>query len=80
MNLMDFVREMSNSIKTIGTASPYLGKYVNPNRFKGTLFSPPPQPFQSKLVTNLLQKATFSIATIAILASPVNLAGLKDMF
>lgn len=32
--LMDFVREMTNSIKTIGTASPYLGAYVSPNRFK----------------------------------------------
>lgn len=78
--LMDFVREMTNSIKTIGTASPYLGAYVSPNRFKWTSFSPPQQTLANKFVTNLSKKATFSIATIAILASPVNLAGLKDMF
>jgi hypothetical protein len=32
--LIDLARELTLSMKTIGTKSPYLGKYVNPNRFQ----------------------------------------------
>ena len=39
--MLEFVEELANSIKTIGTEGSYLGQYVNPNRFVGNTFSPP---------------------------------------
>lgn len=77
--LMDFVRDMTNSIKTIGTEWDYLGQYVNANRFKWETFEPPVQGVASKLARNLAQKIKFAIATTAILSNPVNFAWLKDI-
>lgn len=77
--LLDFVREMTNSIKTIGTEWNYLGQYVNPNRFIWNNFSPPTQWVIGKVMRNIGQKIKFGFASTAIFSSPVNVAGLKDM-
>lgn len=77
--LLDFVREMSNSIKTIGPEWPYLGKYVNPNRFKWNIFTAPQHSIVGRVARNVSQKIKFGFATTAIFSSPVNFAGLKDM-
>lgn len=77
--LMDFVREMNNSIKTIGPEWPYLGKYVNPNRFKWNIFFAPQQSIVGRVARNVSQKIKFGFATTAIFSSPTNVAGLKDM-
>jgi len=77
--MMDFVREMMNSIKTIGTEWPYLGKYVNPNRFEGNRFVSPEKSIVSRITRNLVQKTTFGVAAIAIFANPVNVFGGKDV-
>lgn len=78
--LISFVREMTNSIKTIGTEWDYLGKYVHPNRFKWNVFTAPKQTIVDKLGRNLANKVKFGMASIAIFTSPINFAGLKDMF
>jgi len=78
--LMDFVREMMNSIKTMGTQWEYLGKYVNPNRFKWNAFTPPKKTTLGRLARNIWQKLQFGAATAAIIWSPANFAWLKDMF
>ena len=77
--LMDFVREMTNAIKTIWTDWTYLGKYVNPNWFVWNTFTPPKQSLLTKALTNISQKLQFGVATTAIFSSPSNVAGLKDM-
>ncbi len=77
--LMDFVREMTNSIKTIGTEWDYVGQYVNPNRFKWTVFTPPQQTVLTKLGRNVLQKIKFWFATTAIFTTPVNFAWGRDI-
>ncbi len=77
--LLDFVREMTTSIKTIGPEWPYLGMYVNPNRFKWATFTPPQQSIVGRVARNVSQKIKFGFATTAIFSSPVNIAGLKDM-
>ncbi len=77
--LMDFVREMTNTIKTIWTEWDYLGQYVSPNWFKWDLFSPPKKTLVGRVVRNISQKLKFAAASTAILTSPVNIAGLKDM-
>jgi len=77
--LMDFVREMTNSIKTIGTEWEYVGQYVNPNRFKWTVFAPPQQTVLTKLGRNVLQKIKFWFATTAIFTTPVNFAWGRDI-
>lgn len=77
--LLDFVREMTNSIKTIGTEWSYLGQYVNPNRFKWNIFTAPQQSIVGRVARNVSQKIKFGFATTAIFSSPVNVAGLKDM-
>jgi len=77
--LLDFTREMMNSMKTIGTKWDYLGKYVNPNRFKGNIFEPPPQNVIDRVARNVSQKIKFGLASTAIFSSPVNRAGVKDV-
>lgn len=77
--LMDFVREMMNSIKTIWPQGEYLGKYVNPNRFKWNEFIAPKKTLLGKVATNVANKLKFGLASTAIFSSPVNFAGLKDM-
>jgi len=77
--LMDFVREMTNAIKTVGPEWDYLGKYVHPNRFKWTEFSAPKKTLLGRLATNIANKAKFGLATLTIISNPVNVAGLKDM-
>ncbi|MCX6824489.1 MAG: hypothetical protein NT085_05190 [candidate division SR1 bacterium] len=77
--LMDFVREMTNAIKTVGPQGEYLGKYVNPNRFKGTEFSAPKKTILGRFASNVANKAKFALATLTILSNPVNFGGLKDM-
>ena len=77
--ILDFVTEMMNSIKTIGTEWDYVGKYVNPNRFIGNDFNPPAKTVVGKLAKNIEQKAKFGLASTAIFSSPVNFAWLKDV-
>ncbi|MFA7717306.1 MAG: hypothetical protein WC875_01150 [Candidatus Absconditabacterales bacterium] len=77
--IMDFSRELLNSIKTIGPQGDYLGKYVNPNRFEGDKFVPPQQNIISKGVRNVVQKLDFMAATTAILTSPQQWGGVKDL-
>ncbi len=76
--MLDFVREMMNSIKTIGTQWSYLWQYVNPNRFAGNLFSPPQQAILSKAARNVVQKAEFTLASTAIFSNPMNFWGFQD--
>ncbi len=77
--LTDFVREMMNSIKTIGTEWTYVGKYVDPNRFNGNTFAPPKQNIISKLARNVDQKLKFGLASATILVDPANIGGVKDI-
>lgn len=77
--LMDFVREMTNTMKTIWPEGDYLGQYVNPNRFKWNIFSAPKKTLVGRVVRNIWQKLKFAAASTAVLTSPVNIAGLKDM-
>lgn len=77
--LLDFVREMMNTIKTIGTQWEYLGQYINPNRYAGNVFTPPANTVMSKTLRNINQKAKFALASTAIFSTPVNFAGLKDV-
>lgn len=80
MTLMtDFVREMTNSIKTIWTEWDSLGQYVSPNQFKGNVFVPVTWSIASKLERNVTQKFKFGLASTAIFANPVNFAGAKDV-
>lgn len=79
MLLMNFVREMSNSIQTIWTEWDYLGQYVNPNRFKWNVFDPPVQIKLGRLARNISQKIKLIFASTAIFSNPVNFAGLKDI-
>lgn len=77
--LLDFVREMMNSIKTIGTQWEYLGQYINPNRYADNVFTPPANTVVTKTLRNINQKAKFALASTAIFSTPVNFAGLKDV-
>lgn len=77
--LMDFVREMTNSIKTMWTQGEYLGQYINPNRFQWNVFTPPVKTVVDKLARNISQKIKFGLASTAIFANPVNFAGGKDV-
>ncbi len=78
--LLDFVREMMNSIKTIGTQWAYVGKYINPNRFEGATFVAPKTNIITATTRNITQKLNFGVASVAIVTSPVNGAGLKDVW
>ncbi len=78
--IVDFVREMMNSIKTIWPQWDYLGKYINPNWFEGTTFTPPEQNILWQVGRNLAQKALFGVATATIFMDPVNFGGFKDFF
>ena len=80
VSIMNLCRELINSIKTIGTKSPYLGAYVNPNRFQGDTFAPPPQNIFTKTVNTLNQNLDFVIATTAIFTSPQQYGGALDVF
>jgi hypothetical protein len=77
--LLDFVREMKNAIKTIGTQWDYLGQYINPNRFEWSVFIAPKQSAVGKVARNIERKIKFGFASAAIFSSPVNIAWLKDM-
>ena len=77
--IVDFVREMMNSIKTIWPQWDYLGEYVNPDWFEGNTFTPPQQDIVSKVTRNLSQKALFGIASVAVFTDPVNWVGTKDV-
>ena len=77
--LMDFVREMTVAIKTIGPEWAYLGQYVNPNRFQWAVFTPPKKTVLGTVARNVANKLKFGLASTAIFSSPVNFAGLKDM-
>jgi len=52
---------------------------VNPNRFKGDVFTPPTQTVVGVIARNIAQKVKFGLATTAIFSSPVNVAGGKDI-
>lgn len=77
--LVDFVREMTNSMKTIGTKWDYVWQYVNPNRFEGNEFVPPVQNVVSRTARNIAQKFSFGVASTAIFSNPLTLAGGKDL-
>ncbi len=78
-DLMDFVRDMANSMKTMGTEGDYLWKYVNPNRFKGNIFTPPAaSSLLDRLGRNITQKLLFAAAVAAILTKPQDAVGLND--
>ena len=78
--MLSFVQELINTIRTVGTEGDYLGKYVNPNWFVGTKFSPPDKNIIGKTWDDVKQKFNFGIATTAILVSPQQLWGLTDFF
>ncbi|MCX6825450.1 MAG: hypothetical protein NTY80_04495 [candidate division SR1 bacterium] len=78
--ILDFVRELMNSIKTIGTQGAYLGKPINPNRFEGNVFTPPAQGIVTRVARNISQKIQFGLASVAILADTQNAGGLKNVF
>lgn len=77
--LLGFVREMMNAIKTIWTQWNYVGKYINPNWFEGNTFVAPKSNILSATVRNVTQKLEFGVAALAIVSSPVNGGGLKDV-
>lgn len=77
--LMDMSRELINAIKTLWTEGNYLGKPVNPNRFKWATFDPPKQNILNKAGTALKQTLSFITATTAILASPQQWGGVQDL-
>lgn len=77
--IIDFVREMMNSIKTIWTEWKHLGKYVDPNWFQWNEFVPPKQNIFSQVGKNLQQKAMFAVASAAIFTNPTNWGGIKDI-
>ena len=77
--LMDFVREMTVAIKTIGPEWAYLGQYVNPNWFQWTVFTAPKKTVLGTVARNVANKLKFGVASTAIFSSPVNFAGIKDM-
>lgn len=77
--IVDFVREMMNSIKTIWPQWDYLGEYVNPDWFEGNTFTPPQQNIVSRVGRNLAQKALFGVASAAVFVNPVNFGGTKDL-
>ncbi len=78
--MLDFVREMANSIKTIGTKGDYLWEYVNPNRFKGNDFDPPEMKTVGKVARSVEQKLKFGAAAATIFTNITNIGGLKDVF
>lgn len=77
--MLDFVREMINSMKTMWTEWDYLGKYINPNRFEWNTFVPPKKTVVGILAKSIAQKAKFGFASTAVLTSPVNFGWLKDL-
>lgn len=77
--LLDFVREMANSIKTLWAEWDYIGKYINPNLYEGNIFVAPPKlTIVWRVAKNAEQKVKFVLASTAIFSSPVNIAWLKD--
>lgn len=76
--MLDFVREMINSIKTIGTEGDYLGKYVHPNRFQWNNFVPETKTVVGKVAQNVEQKLKFGAAATTIFTNPINAWGLEE--
>lgn len=75
--LLDFVDDMLSAIHTVGTASPYLGEYVHPNRFVGETFTPPASSLLSGAKNTLTSATTFGVATAALFSSPLKLSSIK---
>ena len=76
--MLDFVREMINSIKTIGTEGDYLGKYVHPNRFQWNNFVPETKTVVGKVAQSVEQKLKFGAAATTIFTNPINAWGLEE--
>lgn len=77
--LLTLCRDLLQSIKTMGTTSPYLGKYVHPNRFQWDAFMPPEQNVLDKTLSSVDQALDFSVATTAIFSSPQQFGWAKDV-
>ncbi len=77
--MLDFVRDMLNSIKTIGTEWEYLGEYVSPNRFQGNDFVPPQTSLVDKVARNTMQKLTFVAALSAVFSDSSDRWGVKEV-
>lgn len=77
--LMDFIREMTNSIKTIWTEWDYVGQYVNPNRYEGNVFVAPQNNLVWKLARNVAQKVKFWLASTAIFSTSLWFWALKEV-
>lgn len=76
--MLDFVRDILNSIKTIGTEWEYLGEYVSPNRFQGNDFVPPQKTLVGKVARNTMQKLTFVTALSAVFSDSSDRWGVKE--
>ena len=77
--LLDFIREMTNSIKTIWTEWDYVGQYVNPNRYEGNVFVAPQNNLVGKLARNVAQKVKFWLASTAIFSTSLWFWALKEI-
>lgn len=78
--MLSLVQELLTTIKTVGTKSPYLGEYVNPNWFVGNEFSPPKQNMVDDITTAIGQRLNYIAATTAIFVAPQQLWWLKVFF
>lgn len=76
--MTNFMKESLLFIKTLGTKAPYLGKYVNPNRFEAGIFAPPRQSLTSKLMENIKKWGVAVGALASIFTNLRNGWGTKD--